>query len=161
MSTIWRYKVDVAREAPGVRGLDDLAAALLEQAPVVADARQGRELHEPQIALRLLVGEARRSFHPVGEGDAAAGPHEAGGLGDELRLVLDVAPRVLAPHEVGPARGQAGRAGVPELERDAVVEPLLLAEAPPALDDRAGGVDARHRGDAAFRPRGLSESSHP
>ena len=98
--------------------------------------------------MRLGVRESF-ALHPVGEGDRAAGLHDAGGFGDEGGLVDDVAPGVLAPDEIGGGGRKAGGAGVGEDAFDAVRGAFGFAAGAAVGDGARRGVDAAHRGGAA------------
>jgi hypothetical protein len=142
-------ELDAGRESPRVFGDLDLESGFGEQAAVVDEVENAGEAHEPEQPLGLGGSHAGRALDPVCEGDHASAAQQPCRFVDQRGLVLDVAPRVLAPDEIGAPGGQSGGAGVPDEVDDPLTEPLLVAGLASALDDTLRRIDADHAVDAA------------
>ena len=127
----------------------DGAAGALEQAAILVHGQHVRKLHEPEEALCLARAHLDRACNPVGERDRASWAHDPCGLGHESRLVADIAPGVLTPHEVAAGVGKLARGRIGEDETDLVGESGLTRAQPAAHHDVLGDVHTGHPRDVA------------
>ena len=64
MFSMFEIEVDAGRESAGVFGRQHLAAVLGQQRGVAVEVEDVGELHEPQVAVRLAVGQGRLGLRP-------------------------------------------------------------------------------------------------